>query len=258
MLFRSESAIREEYAGITVGIVKENWDESNKGKVKVELISGEEGKTETAWIRVASLYTENKAGYYLLPEIGTEVLIAFIDGNRDNPVVIGSLWSEKNKIPPTFATEKNTVKGFRTKGGHEIIWDEEKDKGKIQIQTIGKLQVFLLDEAKTVKITDEKAKNRVEVNFKSGAVTLDAEKEIHLSIGNKEAITIDKKSIHLKADNITIEAGQNLTLKGQSTEMKGNKVSMKSDASFEVKAGATLKMEGSAMTQVKGGMIKLN
>lgn len=257
-LLQKESVIKAEYAGITVGIVKENWDESNKGKVKVELIYGEEGKTETTWIRVASLYTEQQAGYYLLPEIGTEVLIAFIDGNRNNPVVIGSLWNELHEIPPAYATEKNTVKGFRTKNGHEIIWDEEKDKGKIQIQTIGKLQVSLMDEAKTVKITDENAKNRVEVDFKNGAVTLDAEKEIHISIGNKEVITIDNKSIKLKADNITIEAGQNLTLKGQSTGMAGNKVSMKADASLEVKAGATLKMEGSAMTEVKGGMLKLN
>lgn len=257
-LFQKESSIKEDYAGITVGIIKENWEEANKGKVKVELISGEEGKTETAWIRVASMYTENKAGYYLLPEIGTEVLIAFIDGNRNNPVVIGSLWNEKHELAPNFATEKNTIKGFRTKCGHEIIWDEEKDKEKLQIQTIGKIQVSLLDETKTVKITDEDGKNCIVVDFKNGAVTLDAEKEIHLSVGKKDILKIDQKSILLKADNITIEGGQNLTLKGQSTELKGNKVNMKSDASLEVKAGATLKLEGSAITEVKGGMLKLN
>lgn len=234
-LLQKEFAIRLDYASITLGIIKENWDEANKGKVKVELISGEEGKTETAWIRVASMYTENNAGYYLLPDIGTEVLIAFIDGNRNNPVVIGSLWNEKHELAPNFATEKNTIKGFRTKSGHEIIWDEEKDKGKLQIQTIGKLQVFLLDESKTVRITDENGKNNLEVDFKNGKITLNAEKEIHLSIGNKDMLVIDQKSILLKTDKITIDGGQSLTLKGQA-----------------------LKLEGSGSAEVKGGMLKLN
>lgn len=256
--FGEEPSRRESWGGIIFGIVRENWDEENKGKVKVEIFSGEEGKTETAWIRTMSLYTGNNAGWYCLPEIGTEVLVAFIGGSRNEPIVIGSLWNDTNVIDPVFAVENNIVKAFRTKAGHEVVMSEEEEKGEIRIQSVGKLQISLSDEKKVIKVTDEDAGSLVEVDFENGKITLDAGKELHLAVGNKDVITIDDKSITLKSDSITIESGQGLSLKGQSTEIAGNSLKLKSDASLEMKAGATLKMEGSAMTEVKGGMVKIN
>lgn len=243
---------------IVIGIVKENWDESNKGRVKVELFSGEEGRTETVWIRVASMYTANLAGLYFLPEIGTEVLVAFIGGNQNEPVVIGSLWNEQHTQSLEQTVEENTIKAIRTKAGNEIILNDTKEKSEIAIRTVGKLKLSLSDESKHIHISDEEGSSSIEADFEKGTITLSAEKEIHLSIGSSDFITIDDKNITLKADNITLEAGQGLKMKGQSLGMQGNSVSIKSDASLKVSAEASLKLEGNAMTEVKGGMVKIN
>lgn len=257
-LLPAQDVCKSRYENILVGIVKENWDESNKGKIKVEIFFGEEGRSETSWIRVASPYTAGGAGMYLLPEIETEVLVAFIGGNKNTPIVIGSLWNGKNEVSDDFAAENNTIKAFRTKAGHEVLFAEEEEKGKITVQTVGKIVVSLSDEDKSVTITDENEGCMIKLDFENEKITLDSAKELHLAIGGTDAITIDSSSISIKSDSITLEGGQSLTMKGQSTEITGNSLNIKSDAALEVKAGATLKLEGSAMSELKGGMVKIN
>lgn len=244
--------------GIQVGIVRENYDEENKGKIKVEIFYGEEGMTKTSWIRAASSYAGNKSGFYALPEIGTEVLVAYLNNNKSEPVVIGSLWNDKVPLHDSFATEKNTIKAFRTKGGHEVFFDEEEDKGSIKVKTIGGLNMAFTDETKMVKITDEKGKNLISIDFENGKIQISAEKTLALSAGGKDLITLSDGSVEIKTDNIKLTAGQALGLKGQDGKLEGSTIKIKSDVNTEVKAGAMLKLEGSAMTELKGGMVKIN
>ena len=69
--------------GLVSGIVLENYDEKYPGMVKVEYSAGETGKNKSGWIPVASFYAGKEHGAYFLPEIGSEVLVAFILGNWD-------------------------------------------------------------------------------------------------------------------------------------------------------------------------------
>lgn len=244
--------------GILAAVVKENWNEDYKGMVKVEFFYGESGKATTSWVRVASPYTSNQAGIYFLPEVGSEVLVAFINGNRNEPVIIGSLWNNKSPIGDTFATEKNTLKTLKTKAGHELIFDEEEGKEQITIHTVGKLKINLADEKKVLTITDDKGKTGITIDFENGKIQITAEKEIKLSAGEKDIVTLDGKSAGIKNDTVNLEAGQALNMKGQATKLEGNTVNLKSDATMEAKAGASLKLEGSAMAVLKGGMVKIN
>ena len=76
--------------GVVTGTVKENYDKDNPGKVKVELFLGERGLNVTGWIPVMTPYAGNKYGGYALPEVGDEVVVAFLMGDRNSSEACGA------------------------------------------------------------------------------------------------------------------------------------------------------------------------
>ena len=121
--------------GIVTGTVKENYNKDFPGKVKVELLLGEEGKNVTGWIPVMTTYGGNGYGNLFLPEVDSEVVVAFHMGDRNRPIVIGCLWSDKNQFPPETVKEENPIKTIMTKAGSVITFDDTKDKEMISIKT---------------------------------------------------------------------------------------------------------------------------
>lgn len=240
-------------SGVTTAIVTQNWDDKHPGMVRVELYMAEEGKNLTGWVRVARPYAGKEYGVYMLPEVGDEVLVAFHLGDPNRPYVIGSLWNNVDTIPPETAVEKNTVKRVTTKGGHELVFGEEEGKEAITLTTPGKLKLTLEDEKKTITIQDADGKNLLIINGDEGAITVKAEKKIVLDAGGASTLTLngEGKSAELKADSITIEAGQKLGLKGQNATLEGG-------AALNLKSGGNAKAEASGMLEVKGAMVKIN
>ena len=237
---------------VMTGIVKKNWDSEHPGCVQVEMLMGEQGESMTQWIRVMQPYCGNGYGQYFLPEINTEVVLGFLGGDISVPIVLGSLWNKEDKIPEKKANEKNSVKSIRTKAGHEIIFDETKDKEMIEIKTIGNLDISLKDKENIITIKDAKGENQLEIDGKNGVITLSAKKKLVLKAADKEMLTLDGtgKKLELEADTVSIQGKQALKLNGQTTNLEGNMV--------EIKAKGSLKAEASGVAQIKGSMCKIN
>ncbi len=236
--------------GLVTGTVKELYDKNEPGKIKVEYYIGEKGKILTGWVPVMTPYTAAKGGMYMLPEIGTEVVIGFLAGRTDCPVVLGSLYCKSVERPANAVNEKNTVKVLRTKGGHEVRFSEEDKKGLLTIQTPGGLEISMGDEKKVIEVRDKEKKNSLTIDGKNGAIKVDASKKIVLSIGGTAAVTIESNKVTVKSGTIQVTANQSLKLKGQSTAVQGSTVQVKADGSLTAQA--------SGMTQVKGAMVKIN
>ena len=235
---------------VTTGKVVENWDSKHPGMVKVELFLGEAGKNQTDWVRVAQPFAGNGYGFYFLPEVGDEVVLAFNLGDRDHPIVIGSLWNQVDKLPEKTAQDKNIVKRMRTKGGHELVFTEESGKETLTLHTPGNLTLSMEDETQVITIQDKDGKNLLKVDGKNGAVTVTAEKKIVLDAGGG-SLTLDgqgKKAL-LKMPTINIEAGQNLNLKGQNVKINGTMTSINSSGNMEAKTNGVLTLKGS-MTKI--------
>ena len=235
---------------ITSGIVKENWDEKHPGSVKVEYFLGEQGKNTSGWVPVAMPYVSDKSGIYFQPEIGTEVVIAFLLGDRNCPVVMGSLWNQKVGLPEETAEKENNVKRIRTKNGQEIVFSGEPDKQKIAIQTKAGLSVMLDDETQCATITDKDGKNKITLNAKDGSLALEAEKKLELKVGGKALVSLEKDSVNLSAGKIQEKAGQSMSLEGQSMNLKGSTMQLKADGSFKAESGG--------IAEFKGSMVKIN
>lgn len=249
--FAYQAAGQDREYSITTGMVKENWDKDHPGMVKAEYFLGEKGKNVTGWIPVAVPYAGKDYGSYMLPEVGDMVVIAFERGERNCPIVIGSLWSRVNTIPAETAMEKNNVKRFITRGGCQIFFDDEDGKNQIRLNTPKNLQLLIEDEKQTITLTDENGKNGLVVDCQNGTVTIKADKKIELAVGSA-SVVIDGSAGKVTASGNTVElsGNQNMNLKGGNTNLTGTNVSVKGNA------GATF--ESSAVTQIKGSMVKIN
>ena len=241
----------EEIASLAIGKVKENWDQKNPGKVKVEYFLGTTGKNVTAWVPVAVPYAGDTYGTYFLPEIGSTVVLGFNMGDRNMPIVLGCLWNDVNKLPTGTAAKENPKKQIRTKGENEILFSDEKKKQSIEVHTPGDLKIKLTDEKQNITISDKNSKNLLEIKAKDGHVRIAAASKITLECGGT-AVTIDGKAkkLTLKMNQIEITGSASVKVKGQSTNISGSMVEVKSDANMTISAGA--------ITQVKGSMVKIN
>ena len=249
-------------AGILTGIVKEIYDDKFPGMVKVEFFMTDGTVNVSDWVRVIVPYGGKDKGMYFLPDIGDEVAVAFEQGNIEKPYILGCLWNKTDKIPDNSVTKDNTIKKLKTKGGHEIIFDDTENKGKITISTPKKSEISVDDENSsiTIKAKGDDEENIIKIDSKNGEINVDSKKKIKLNAGSKKKIKLNAgsasididgngKKIVIKADNITLD-GKTIKIKGQSVNIQGNQT--------EIKASASMNIKCDGVANIKGGMVKIN
>lgn len=231
--------------GIVTGIVTNNQDPEFLGRVKVTLKFREElnGKaTETDWIPVATMITGGESGTYFIPGVNDAVIVAFIMGDVNRPVVIGSLWDSQKK-PPVAENKDNLIRKIKTPAGNEITINDKKDEEKINIKTV-----------KDTSLTMEEAQGNGKINIKtSGGMSIDMEdkKEITLKTSNGLTVKMDDAG-----QSIEIKAGANkITMNNQGINIEGQQINIKA-TSLQIK-GTSLNVEGT-VTNIKGSPLMLN
>ncbi|MCF1495811.1 type VI secretion system tip protein VgrG [Agrobacterium vitis] len=93
--------------------------------------------SDTCWVRVAQNWAGGQWGGQIIPRIGMEVMVAFIDGDPDRPLVTGVVPNPKNAVPYDLPTNK-TKSVFRTnthkgKGYNELTFEDEKDREEVYV-----------------------------------------------------------------------------------------------------------------------------
>jgi len=115
--------------------------ESEYGRIKLHF-PWDRMHQYTDWVRVAQLWTGDRWGSSHIPRVGQEVLVQFIDGDPDRPIVIGSVYNQINALP----FDQPTVSGFKTRSLHpngqltsdqayqELSFDDTAGNEKLYIQ----------------------------------------------------------------------------------------------------------------------------
>lgn len=144
--------------------------------------------------------------------------------------------------------EKNTVKRIKTKGGHEIIFAEEKDEERLEIHTPKNLKISLEDEQQMIVVQDKDGRNMLEIDGKNGKILVTAENSISFhAAGGRAALELGNQEggkVTLKAETISLESRQALQIKGAVTAA--------------LTSGASMKIESAGILELKGAMIKMN
>jgi type VI secretion system secreted protein VgrG len=109
------------------------------GRVKVQFHWDREGRhdeTTTCWVRVADTWAGVNFGFIQIPRIGQEVMVEFMEGDPDRPVITGRVYNEIN-MPPWNLPEQKTLSGIQSrefKAGrrNQLLLDDM--QGQIQAQ----------------------------------------------------------------------------------------------------------------------------
>jgi type VI secretion system secreted protein VgrG len=226
------------------GEVVENNDPKGMGRVRVQFIwqkelSGNDAKTP--WIRVASPQGGGSKGFYILPEKEDQVLVAFDHNNPERPFVLTGMYHGQAK--PEHSHPENYKKVLKTKGGNEIMLDDEKGKESIKIKSPKDIVINAV--AGKITLT---AKGDIIVQSSSGNVTISAPGSIKLAAS--DIILEGKKSVSIKTMEMKVKADV-------SVDIEAVLIGIKADASATLK-GAMVEVDGAGMTVIKGGMLKLN
>ncbi|CAO3411733.1 type VI secretion system tip protein VgrG [Azospirillum largimobile] len=166
------------------------------------------------WARFGSFYASNGAGAAFFPEIGDEVVVAFLSGDPRYPVILGSLYSKKNP-PPIQPANPNNVKTITSKSGMHIDFVE--DAKEITLVTPGNQSVTINDQAKSITLTDM---NGNSVTLNSGGITLNSAAEIKLTA--KTGITLSAGT----SLSLTGKTGATLSATSGMVQVKGTTVAL--------------------------------
>lgn len=120
----------QRYFGVVVGLVTDNADPDSLGRVKLTFPWFSEAMT-SEWCRVAQPYAGKGYGFYWVPEIDDEVVVAFMHGDMRIPIVVGSLYNGVDRPPIT--RNGRDPKVILTRAGHRILLEDDAGQQKIEI-----------------------------------------------------------------------------------------------------------------------------
>jgi type VI secretion system secreted protein VgrG len=109
--------IHSTQTAVVVGPANEEIYTDEYGRVKVQFHwdrVGENNEMSSCWIRVAQNWAGNKWGAIYIPRIGQEVLITFLEGDPDRPLITGSVYNA-DQMPPYNLPANRTQSGVRTR-----------------------------------------------------------------------------------------------------------------------------------------------
>ena len=273
--------------GVVVGPPGEEIYTDKYGRIKVKFHwdvqtyqGGGEVHARSLWVRVAQMSAGSGYGAFMIPRIGHEVVVEFLNGDPDRPLVTGSVYNENNL--PAFGTgAPNPVQGLRTnstKGGggfNEIRLDDTKDNEIFSVQAQKHLKTLVLkgDETRDIKegnrtTTIDKGDETMAVKTGKRTTTIKADEKLTIESGNKETtisqgnetrtLSMGNRTTAIKMgnDSTKLDLGKQDTEAMQSIEFKVGQSSIKIDQMGVTIKGMMIKIEATMMLQTKGLMVQ--
>jgi type VI secretion system secreted protein VgrG len=217
-------------------------DEEGRGSVRVKFFwdrKGTQDEKSSCWIRTAMPSASGQFGFMALPRVGDEVVVTFLEGDPDRPLITGSVYNAENKPPYAYPANK-TQSGLRTKsskgGGadnfNEIFFEDKKGSEMFGIQAEKDHQILVKN-------------NRMEL----------VKAESHVEVAGDEFEKFGKKQhIEVKLDQSNKVGGTYSLKVGQDWMVKsGMALNAESGTEIHLKAGTTMVLESSAGLTLKVG-----
>ncbi len=238
---------------IVVGTSGEEIHTDEFGRVKVHFHwdrYDQSNEDSSCWIRVSHPWAGKKWGFVFLPRIGQEVIVDFLEGDPNRPIITGRVYNAECAVPYPLPDNKtmSTMKSSSSKGGegfNEIRFEDDAGNEEFFIHAQKDMHVRVLnDKFETVEhdhhlMVNNDSLTHIENNRHVEVVNDSKEKvgnDFNLAIAGKSATAIDGSmslkvagdmievfsadhsetttgQLSIKADTIVLEAGTNITLK---------------------------------------------
>jgi type VI secretion system secreted protein VgrG len=262
------------------------------GRVKVRFdwdrLDPPSGEPKSLWVRVSQGWADGQFGQMMIPRIGEEVLVSFLDGDPDRPIITGRVYNS-TLMPPYELPEHKTRSTWKSKtvgnsgdysgadpsppGGSGFNEIRIEDKGGseevfIHAQRNMLTQVLLDEEQKInrdVKVTigrdrEKTIKNNEKVTLKEGSRTTEIQKNDSVTLKTGDyTLKIDAGEATVDAmKKITLKVGENhIIISQQGIEMKGLMIKAEADTSLQAKS-LTMDLKATALMTINGAMVMIN
>jgi len=231
--------------GVVVGIVTNAQDPEGLARVKVKYPTISD-QLESHWARLVTPMAGAGRGFMFIPEVNDEVAVAFEYDDINKPYILGALWNGKDKPPEgsdkvVGSDGKVQKRIIHSRSGHTITLDDTGGGEKISIIDKTKKNIFEIDSTK----------NSMSIETSDGhKIVMDAQGIIMESAGKLTLKSMGNMEIQTQA-NMTTKSTGNTEI--QST---GN-MNVKSTAMMKIQ-GTSASIDGGPMTEIKGGLVKIN
>ena len=199
--------------GLVEAIVVDNKDPDKLGRVKLKFPMLPV-RPESFWARLVMPMAGKKRGWMTIPEVDDEVLVAFVHGDINHAIVIGSLYNGVD-VPP-YANEdgNNDLRVFQSRSGHRLTFDDKSGDERIELI----------------------------VHNEEIRVIWDAKEKVLSLYSGKDIIVEAKETISMKCKDFILEAESSINAKsGKTTEIKSGSI-------CTVDGGSKLKLKASKVS----------
>jgi type VI secretion system secreted protein VgrG len=232
------------------------------GRVKVQFHwdrVGTDDENSSCWVRVAQGWAGKAWGAMFVPRIGMEVVVSFLEGDPDRPLVTGCVYNSDSMPPYELPGEqtKSTIKSNVSKGGggfNEIRFEDKKDSEEIFVQA-EKDYNRVVKNNDTLKVGFEKAdKGDQAISIKNDR-SVDVGNDQKTTVGNDQTITVkhDQATTVTNDQKLNVDNNQTVAIKvDQKLDVGGNQtVSVTGDQ--KVTVSKTIVIEATQSIELKVG-----
>ncbi len=240
---------RPQVRGLQTAIVTGNEDGEiyldKHGRIKVQFHWDRQGKYDansSCWIRVAHASAGNGWGSIFHPRVGQEVIVDFVNGDPDQPIVTGSLYNGTQETPYKLP-DQASQSGYKSRS----VQKEGNNYNELRFEDKpGDEHVYLHAEKLFQMVVEDCADISIE-NNKKEKVTNELRQEVgksaDLKVGENQSLDVGKA--------LSINAGKSIEIK-----VGGASIQMSSSGEINIK-GNKISINGSAIA-LKAGQISLN
>lgn len=252
------------------------------GRIKVQFHWDQKGKKDektTCFIRVNQSWAGKAWGRLFLPRIGQEVLVSFVNGDPDRPLVIGSVYNAEQTVPYALPANKtkstlktrSSLKGgtedfneiyFEDKKGEELFYQHAQKNMTIMVEfdrqkTVGNNETNKIKKNRTTTIEEEH--ETLNVNKGNRFIYVKTGNETHEVKGTR-SVKVTGNETHTNQANFTHEVTGNYKLKVMGTltiEVMGN-MSVKGSQNIQTNAALNIKNTAGINIENKAGVSMKN
>ncbi|HET9957447.1 MAG TPA: type VI secretion system tip protein TssI/VgrG [Polyangiaceae bacterium] len=237
------------------------------GRVKVQFHwdrAGKSNETSSCWVRVSQLWAGSGFGGIHIPRIGQEVIVDFLEGDPDRPIITGRVYNADN-MPPYDLPRNQTQSGIKSrsskgggaencneirfedlKGSEELFIQAEKDQntnvknnqsitiGVNQTETVGANQTLTVKANQTITTLA----NRTVTVLANEAIQVSGTRSTNVTLADTQTYAATRTVQVAQADTLTVNGGRNVAVTGADTTTvsQGGKTTSVPDGAYGIDA----------------------
>lgn len=251
---------------VVVGPAGEEIFTDKYGRVKVQFHWDREGKRDensSCWVRVAQGWAGKGWGAMYIPRTGQEVIVDFLEGDPDQPIITGSVYNAEHMPAydlPDFQT-LSYVKSDSSKGGggsNELRFEDGAGKEQVFIHSQRRMDVRALGSLYETNHADRHTVVGLPKGTEQGGnfnLTVGGDHNVHIKGGRFEGVD-DKLNLKVAGDVVYDFGGDHATIVGGKAELNAREVTVEALTKITLKVGPNFIMIEPTGITIHGPLIK--